>query len=128
MLAYNQLGGGYAVPTSITNTSGVNITAYSVLHTSGSERMAIINKSYGASATSASIVIVPGMTHTQADVMFLTAPSNDPTSTSGIQLGGQSMQGDGTWTGAFTLHLTASGGNFSFTLPPAQAAIVYIHS
>ena len=124
LLAFEQNGQGRPVPRTIVNTANVNLTAYATLHTDGTQTLRLINKTQNAGAVDATVVVDPGRTYTQARVMYLRAPNNNPAATTGITLGGQSMSGSGVWNGTFTQTLTPVGGRFTIAVPRTQAAIV----
>ncbi len=133
MLAFAGLGGGFPVPVTVSSSPSINLTAYAVAHTTGAERLLIINKTYGSSAATASITLSPGKTgdpFTVASVAFLTAPGDintRPFATTGMTLGGQSIAADGTFTLNYDLTVNAVNGQFTFSLPAAEAAVVYLH-
>jgi len=126
LLAFDQLGQGRPVPRTISNPSNVNLTAYALLRTDGSETLRLINKTYGTSGVDATVVVVPGKTFTRAEVMYLRQSTSSVTATSGITLGGQSVSGSGAWNGTFTQTLTPVNGRFTIPVPRAQAAIVHL--
>ena len=124
LLAYEQNSQGRPVPRTIVNNANVNLTAYATLHTNGTQTLRLINKTQGSGAVDATVVVNPGRTYTQARVMYLRAPNNNPAATTGITLGGQSMNGSGVWNGTFTQTVTPVGGRFTISVPRTQAAIV----
>ncbi len=124
LLAFEQNGQGRPVPRTIANPTNVNLTAYATLNTDGTQTLRLINKTHGAGAVDATVVVNPGRTYTRARVMFLRAPNNNPAATTGITLGGQSMNGSGVWNGTFTQTVTPVDGRFTFFVPRTQATIV----
>lgn len=123
--AFNVGGHGYMVPVTIGNSSNVNLVAYSVLQGDGSLILTVINREYGSPAYNASLAIsTSGTAYDDAQVMFLTGSNNDPTTLTGVTLGGSAISGSGVWTGTYTGIAGPSSGSFALTLPIAQAAII----
>jgi hypothetical protein len=114
------------MPVTISNPGNLNLSAYAVLGDDQNFYCTIINKehSLGASATTIS-VSQDGGHFSQAKIIFLTAPQNDIAATSDETLGGDAIQKDGTWSGAWQpLASLASDKEVRFEMPPASAAIV----
>ena len=85
--AFDLGGHGIMLPIEMTNSSVVNLTAYAV-EDATNLYVTIINREHGAAARSATVTILPH-NYQSANValaMFLTAPNNDPSTTSGITL------------------------------------------
>lgn len=118
---------GQPLKTTMTNSSGANVTAYGLLETNGGETVHVINRTYGSGAVDATVTVTPGGTYTYAQVIYLQQANDDVTATTGITFGGQPMNSDGTWTGGYGAQQTLSGGTFTFTLPHTQAAIVHFY-
>jgi hypothetical protein len=117
---------GKFMPVTISNPGNLNLSAYAVLGDDQNFYCTIINKehSLGASATTIS-VSQDGGHFSQAKIIFLTAPQNDIAATSDETLGGDAIQKDGTWSGAWQpLASLASDKEVRFEMPPASAAIV----
>ena len=123
--AFNVGGHGRMVPVAITNTNTVNMVAYSVLQGDGSLVITAIDREYGSTARNAVMSIsTSGTTYNDAQVMFLTGSNNDPTTLTGVTLGGSAISGQGIWTGTYMGLAKPASGSFALTLPTAQAAII----
>jgi hypothetical protein len=108
------------------NTDQINLTAYGVLSSRGSLSITLINKETDRTRD-AKVTIAPGRSYTRRQVMFLTAPGSDITATTGVTLGGASIQDNGSWSGTWTsLAAPFSNGHFSVNVPAASAAIVQL--
>jgi len=138
MWAFQYGSQGQPIPTTITNSSGVNLTAYGLLETNGGETVHIINKTFNGgvndsgptglnAATNVTVKITPGGSYTTAQVIYLQQANNDVTATSGITFGGQPMNSDGTWTGGYGGAFSGTNGVFTISVPYAQAAIVHFY-
>lgn len=109
--------GGSLVATSVQSPS--NVVAHSVLDGKGILRVVVINKDLKNSAT---VQVNSGKTtYKSAQSMLLQAPA--VTATSGVTLGGSSVQADGTWKGELQ-QLTINRGVASLNLAPTSAAVV----
>jgi hypothetical protein len=125
MMGFNIGGRGRIVPVTIGNPSGINLVAYSVLQNDGSLVVTAINRTYTSPDYNASLSIsTSGTTYNDAQVMFLTGSNNDPTTTTGVMLGGSAISGQGVWTGTYMGMAAPVSSTFVLTLPPAQAAII----
>ena len=127
LLAFEQNGQGRPVPRAIRNPGQVNLTAYALLHADGTQTLRLINKTHGAKAVDATVIVDPGQRFAHAEVLYLAAPEDDPAATTGITLGGQPMGADGVWTGGFSPPLAAKKGRFSISVPHTRAAIVHFY-
>jgi Glycosyl hydrolase family 79 C-terminal beta domain len=116
---------GQPLHTTLSNPSNVNVTAYGLLETNGSETVHLINKTSGSSASDVTVTITPDGSYTHAQVITLQQADDDVTALSGITFGGQPMKSDGTWSGGYGPQQDLSNGTFTFTLPHTQAAIVH---
>lgn len=128
LLAFKQFGPGRSVPVSLSNPNNVNVTAYAVLHPDNSESTALINKTHSSSTASSidtNVTIAPGNSYTHVCVMYLIAPNSDPTTLTGITLGGQGVAPDGTWSGGYTSCSSVANGSYTLSLPHTSAAIVH---
>jgi len=125
MAAFNVGGHGHLVPVTIGNSSNVNLVAYSVLQSDGSLILTVINRDYGSPASNALLSMsTSGTTYNDAQVMFLTGSNNDPTTLTGVTLGGSAISGVGVWNGTYMGMARPTSGSFALTLPIAQAAII----
>jgi hypothetical protein len=130
MLAFHQYANGKVIPVVLTATRAINVTAYAVLQSDGSERVSIINRTHASSSSSsmdAIVTINPGKPYAHAQIMYLTAPNSDPTAVNGITLGGQGVTTDGTWSGGFTQTLRPTGAGFVVSVPHTSAAVLRLY-
>jgi hypothetical protein len=125
--AFDLSGHGHLVPVNFTsNTDQINLTAYGALSSNGSLYITLINKETDPTRD-ANVTIAPGRSYTRGQVMFLTAPHSDITTTAGITLGGAPIEDNGSWSGTWTsLAAPFTNGQFSAKLPAASAAIVQL--
>jgi hypothetical protein len=128
LLAFAQNGPGRPVPPQVLNASAVSLTVYALLHDDGTETVRLINKTHGAAGVDVTVVLDPGKRFPRAEVMYLAVRGDDAAATTGITLGGKSMEGDGTWAGGFTAAIEPKKGRFSIPVPHTQAAIVRFSS
>ena len=134
MWAFHYGSQGQPVPTAMTNSSNVDVTAYGLLESNGGETVHVINKTFDGgtngseinASTDLTVHVTPGGSYTTGQVIYLQQASNDVTATTGITFGGQPMNTDGTWTGGYGTASTFSG-TFTFTLSHSQAAIVHFY-
>jgi fibronectin-binding autotransporter adhesin len=129
--AFNLGGHGKIVPVTIGNPSSANVVAYSVLQNDGSLMVTVINREYVSQpsppAHNAALTLsTSGTTYNAGQVMFLTGMNNDPSTTSGVTLGGSAISGSGVWTGSYMGMARPSGSSFALTVPTAQAAIIHL--
>jgi autotransporter-associated beta strand protein len=129
--AFNLGGHGKIVPVTIGNPSSANVVAYSVLQNDGSLMLTVINREYVSQpsppAHNAALTIsTSGTAYNDGQVMFLTVMNNDPSTTTGVTLGGSTISGSGVWTGTYMGMARPSGSSFALTVPAAQAAIIHL--
>ena len=118
LLLFRAAARGRVVPVTV-STNGVNLTAYGALDDDGTLRVTAINKDM---TQDAAVSIAPGAGYTTALAMRLAAPAAD--STTGVTLGGASVQADGSWLPAQLENIPSSGGAFSTTVRAASAVLV----
>jgi hypothetical protein len=123
--AYN--GQGNPMPVTLSNPSNVNFTAYALKESNGTYAMHAVNRTYGSGATNVTLN-VSGAGFSNAQIMYLKQANGDVTATSGITLGGQPINSDGTWTGGYTNNVTPSGGVFSISVPAAEVAVIHFYN
>jgi len=117
---------GHVEPIKITNTNGLNLTAYAVGNGSNLY-VTIINKEHGARGRDAAVTILPdGISSASATAMFLNAPNGDVAATNAITLGGASITNDAPWLGQWTALNFNTNGTCTVTVPAASAAVVKI--
>jgi uncharacterized protein (TIGR03437 family) len=118
LLLFRAAARGRVVPVTVSTTS-VNLTAYGALDDDGTLRVIVINKDM---TQDAAVSIAPGAGYTTALAMRLAAPAVD--STTGVTLGGASVQVDGSWLPAELENVPSSGGAFLTTVRAASAVLV----
>ena len=118
LLLFRAAARGRVVPVTVSTTS-VNLTAYGALDDDGTLRVIVINKDM---TQDAAVSIAPGAGYTTALAMRLAAPAVD--STTGVTLGGASVQVDGSWLPAQLENISSSGGAFLTTVPAASAVLL----
>ena len=123
MKAFDLGGHGRVVPVQL-SSGNLDVNAYGILGADNSLYVTLINKSFGSSASNAKVTINPGATYAAGQVWFMQAPSNSITAKTGVTLGGASILGDGTWSGASVTVAHGTGQSFTITVPPASAAVV----
>src|ERR1035437_4576642 len=121
---------GKIIPATISNPQNLNLSAYAVLGDDKNLYLTIINKEHGATARDAKISINQNSAgFMRGQIIFLTAPNNDVTATSGETLGDAPIQNDGSWSGTWKplgepmVHNLA-GGVFFVNIPAVSAAIL----
>ncbi|HEX3626056.1 MAG TPA: glycosyl hydrolase family 79 C-terminal domain-containing protein, partial [Verrucomicrobiae bacterium] len=123
--AFDVGGHGSVMPMTITNSKGLNLTAYAV----GSPTnlyLTVINRENGAGARDASVTIVPtGLVNGSVSAMYLTA-ANGVFATNGITLGGATITNNASWTGQWTDVGPLTNGQCMVTVPASSAAIFAI--
>ena len=126
MAAFNIGGYGSAEPLTITNTGGLNLTAYAV--GSGTNLyVTVINREYGTGARNAAVTILPGgFFQGHVSAMFLVQSNSDVTATNGVTLGGASISGTGPWLGQWTALGALTNGQCVVSVPASSAAVVRI--
>jgi len=126
--AFDLGGHGYVEPLTMTNASGLNLTAYAV--GDGSDLyVTIINKEYGAGARDVAVTIVAtGVSSGSAGAIFLTAPNGNIAATSGVTLGGAAITNNAPWLGQWTALNPVTNGQCTVTVSAASAAVVKIQA
>jgi hypothetical protein len=117
---------GAVVPVALSNPDGVNLTAYGVLSEADGVYLTVINKEHDAGARSAQVTVSAGPRYTKGQVMFLSAPHGDVSSTEGVTLGGSAITDAGAWNGSFSSLPVPSSGQFTMKLPAATAAVLHL--
>jgi hypothetical protein len=118
---------GSVIPVTITNTNGLNVTAYGV-GSSSNVFVTIINKEYGYGAMNASVTIAPaGITNGTVQAMFLMA-ANGAFATNSVTLGGAVITNNALFQGQWTPLGSLTNGQCVVTVPITSAAIVQIQA
>jgi uncharacterized protein (TIGR03437 family) len=118
LLMFRAAARGRLVPLDVT-ANGVNLRAYGVMDDDGTLRVTVINKDL---TQDAAVSITPGAGYATASAMRLIAPAAD--STSGVTLGGASVQADGSWLPAQLESGAVTGGTFSTVVRATSAVVV----
>ncbi|MGO8681064.1 MAG: LamG-like jellyroll fold domain-containing protein [Limisphaerales bacterium] len=127
MKAYDVGGHGSVMPLAITNTSGLNLTAYAMGNNTNLY-VTIVNKENGAGARNASVSILPqGFVTGSVQAMFLSA-INGVGATNGITLGGAFITNNAPWLGQWTTLSPLNNGQCVLTVSNSSAAIVKIQA
>jgi uncharacterized protein (TIGR03437 family) len=117
LLMFRAAARGRIVPLTLA-ANGVNLTAYGALDDDGTLRVMVINKD---TTQNAAVTITPG-SFTTALAMRLAAPAVD--STTGVTLGGEAVQTDGSWLPAQLESASLLHGAYSTTVPMTSALLV----
>ena len=126
--AFNLGAVGNVEPLTLSNASGLNLTAYAA--GSGADLyVTIINKEHGAGARDAAVTIVlRGFSAGTAAVMVLSAPNGNVAATSGATLGGAIITNNAPWLGQWTALSPVTNGQGTVRVSAASAAVVKIHA
>jgi hypothetical protein len=117
MLLFHQAAAGRMVP--VDCRTAANVTAHAVLGDDGKLRAVLINKDL---AQPVAVSVAPGSSWSNANVIFLAAPSIS--ARAGVNLAGNAVGEDGTWKPQPAEPLSRAKGNFDVRLPAASAALV----
>ena len=122
-LAFKLGGHGRIVPVTLSNPSGMDLTAYGVLASDNSLWVTIINKTHETGSITADLTINLGGNYSNGDMWLMQAPNNDDSQTKGITLGGGEVGVNGIWSGT-SEPVSVSGGTATLNLSPASAAVI----
>ncbi len=119
------LGGhGSTLPLAISDTAGLDLTAYAVRGAGGKLFVTIINKEHGAGGHSADVTINAMGIVGRGQVIFLRAPNGNVAAKSGVTLGGSPIEDNGSWAGKWTPLAADKTNQCMVTIPVASAAVV----
>jgi hypothetical protein len=120
--AFGAGGQGVADSVTIENPRHLNLAAYAVTDANNNRFVTIINKEHSKNARDARVRInTPGGV---ASVIYLEAPDNDVAATSGITLGGATIDSNHLWQGTWkTLNLKGSNGCELEVVGPSAAIV-----
>ena len=125
--AFDVGGHGSVMPLSLTNSSGLNLTAYAV-GTGANLYVTIINKENGYNARDAMVQILPvGFASGTVRTMALTAISGIG-ATNGVTLGGAVIANNAPFQGQWSSLGSLTNGQCFVTVPNSSAAIVNIQA
>jgi hypothetical protein len=115
---------GRLTPVRLSAPAG-NLKVWAVRGAEGAFLVTLVNKEHAAGAGPLDVTLEAGGPGWSGQAMFLSAASQGVEATTGITLGGASIQEDGSWKGDWTaLAAPAAGGQFVLTLPSASVAVV----
>jgi hypothetical protein len=122
--AFNLGGHGSVQPITVANGANVNLTAYAV---KGKDTLyvTVINKEHGNGAQAANVSIKALGIKGRAKAVFLTANGN-AAATSGITLGGVTINNDTPWAGKWVPVVTDNKGNYTVKVQATSAVIIKI--
>jgi hypothetical protein len=104
----------------------LGLVSYAVLGDDKAVYVTLINKEHGAAPRDAVVTLkVPTSAATKVDTMALTSPNNDLAAKEGIQLGGNPIKKDGSWTEAWT-SVPTTGGAIQVKVPASSILLVRI--
>ena len=126
MKAFDLGGHGNVESVSITNTAGLNLTAYAVGNTTNLY-ITVINREYGTNARNAAVTIQPtGLVTGSAAAIYLIATNGGAAATNDITIGGATITNNAPWQGQWTTLAPLTNGQCVVTVPASSAAIVEI--
>jgi Glycosyl hydrolase family 79 C-terminal beta domain len=118
---------GRIIPVVLESTTSVNVSAFATLAAENNASVTIINKEHGDGAhdTSVTIAMPKWNKRTKVEMISLQAPHGDAAATTGITLGGASIEKGGSWNGVWQ-SLPSSGrrGELQINVPAASAVVV----
>lgn len=120
--AFNVGSQGRANPVSVSNTEGVNLTAYAV-RADHEIYVTLINKEHGPQARSASVTMHAAGIKGEAEGMALKAPEANLTAREGITFGGAAITPSG-WDGHWSRLAECKDDRTTVLVPPASALVV----
>jgi hypothetical protein len=124
MKAFDLGSHGRLVPVKV-NSAPQNFRAYAVLGDDNSLFVTLINKEHTSTSQPIDVLLNPGRTAQNAQIIRLTAPNDNVDAKTGITLGGAAIHDDGSWQGGWTpLDSHEANGGLKFPLPPASIAVV----
>jgi Glycosyl hydrolase family 79 C-terminal beta domain len=124
--AFDLGGRGRVVPVKIAAENNFNLTAYAMQK--GDELfVTLINKSQGTTGSSASVTVASSGSLRDAHVLRLSAADGSAAATSGITLGGATIDEDASWRGTWT-GKPSDGGRIAIDVAAATAVVVKFRS
>ncbi len=120
--AFNVGGHGKVDQLEIDNPDNLNLTAYAVTDANNNLFVTIINREYGAGARDAILQI--NAVGKKEGVIYLKSPNHDVTETSGITLGGTSIDGSVLWQAKWSPPDSADEAGSVLKVGASSAAIV----
>lgn len=124
--AFNIGSQGRVTPVTISNTEGVNLTAYAV-RADHEIYVTLINKEHGIEAKSASVILHAAHIKGEIEGMSLEAPQANPTARDGITFGGAAITSIG-WNGHWSKLSQCKDDRATVLVPPASALVLRLAS
>lgn len=124
--AFSTGSDGRVNPVSISNSEGVNLTAYAV-RADRELYVTLINKEHGPQARSASVTLHAAGIKGEVQGMSLEAPGANLTAREGITFGGASITQSG-WNGRWSKLARCKEDRVTVLVPPASALVVRLES
>jgi hypothetical protein len=107
----------------VTNPDSTNVHAYAVKHSNGTTTVVLDNVQDPASNGSTTLQLDLGASYTSGNQVSLTA-SGGLTATSGITLGGQTVQADGNLPAPTATPINVDGDTYTVTVPAGSAELL----
>ncbi len=101
------------------------VEAYATVSPRDDVYLTFLNKNSGPEAAAVQLRIPLPAGYSSAESMTLEAPGANIAATSGIRLGGASIESNGTWTGHWS-RIKAGGHSVSLILPSATAIVLHL--
>lgn len=114
---------GAAMPVTLDNADGINLTAYAV-RGNGNLFVTIINKEHGDGARAAEVTIDANGAGKKPEVVFLTSPHGDIAAKTGIDLGGEQISNSKAGKEKWSRVKSGKAGECVVKVAPSSAAIV----
>ena len=118
---------GRIIPVVLENATSVNVAAFATLADENNASVTIINKEHGDDArdTSVTIAMPKWGKWMKVEMIGLQVPHGDVAATTGITLGGASIEKGGTWNGVWrSLPAPGKRGELQIKVPAASAVVV----
>ena len=115
---------GALLPVTVSNPDNLNVSVYAVYGDDTSVYITVINKEHGTRGRAADVSLPAVADSTSVQTMSLTAGNNDIAATTGIKLGGSSIDNNGRWKGTWSELDPPGGGQLTLKIPAASASII----
>jgi Secretion system C-terminal sorting domain/Glycosyl hydrolase family 79 C-terminal beta domain len=127
--AFDIGGHGTIMPVTITNPDNLDLTAYAV-DDSGYYYITLINKEHDSGARSANVEIAGSSSSANDSIIYLMAPGGNLSATTGMTLGGATINNSGSWQGNWSSvdSVDSASGNYIAMVPAGSAAIFKVHA
>ncbi|HTL29444.1 MAG TPA: glycosyl hydrolase family 79 C-terminal domain-containing protein [Tepidisphaeraceae bacterium] len=125
ILAFSQAARGKTMNVKIDGAEDMDFTAYAFQTDDGGQSLFLLNKSYGPTATSATVSIKGATRKSHWRSIALEQATGDISARIGVTLGGATIDPTGAWTGQWTdVPSGTSDGALSVAVKPASAIIL----